>query len=472
MQSLSKAAESAKRAGKGVATLFSRKSADTYIDPNEFAPEILRIQRSPPRPMPRVVLGIALALFAIALIWAAFGRLDIVAVAQGKLVPQSSLKIVQPAEAGIVKEILVEEGQRVKAGQVLMRMDPTLSMADLSALRTELQQKAIAVRRIDAELGGHPFVAEQDDPPVLFREAQAQYLANRRAQEAAIAQERAAWERSKQEMAAAKETRSKLERILPHYRNQEEAFEKLVSSGFTGRLMAEEKARERIEKEQDYRAQEFVVAREQANMALSEKKIAQIETDYLRQLRAERAELTDRVQRLQQEVAKQDHRHALLELKAPQDGRVKDLATHTAGTVAQPGTILMTLVPVDETLLAEVWLSNEDVGFVRPGQPVKLKLAAFQFQKYGMLDAQVEQVAADAADRQDDENSQPGKPVAQLAYRTSISLDKQELKVDDVAYRLASGMQVSAEIKLGERTVLEYLLSPVTKAFHESARER
>jgi hemolysin D len=459
------------RTGKKVFFFLFRSPQSAHTDPNEFAPDILRIQNTPPRPMPRVVLGIALTLAGVALLWAAFGRLDIVAVAQGKLVPQSSLKIVQPAEAGIVKEILVQEGQHVNAGQVLMRMDPTLALADLSALRTELQQKSIAIRRIDAELANQPFVAKPDHPPQLFHEAEALYLANRRAQQAAVAQEQAAWERSKQEMSAARETRNKLEQTLPHYRSQDEAFQKLVKEGFAGRILADDKARERIEKEQDYRTQEFVVAREQANMAFSQTKIAQLGTDYLRRLRTERAELTDRVQRLQQEVAKQDHRNALLELKAPQDGRVKDLATHTVGTVAQPGTILMTLVPVDESLLAEVWLSNEDVGFVRPGQPVKLKLAAFQFQKYGMLDARIEQVAADAADRQE-AGAEQGERSTPLAYRTSIVLDKQILKANDITYRLASGMQVSAEIKLGERTVLEYLLSPVTKAFHEAARER
>lgn len=471
MGRLAKSIASVWQTGMKVFSFLFRSPRDVHTDPNEFASDILRIQTTPPRPMPRAVLGIALALFVVALLWSAFGRLDIVAVAQGKLVPQSSLKIVQPAEAGIVKEILVQEGQQVKAGQILMRMDPTLALADLTALRTELQQKSIAIRRIDAELAGQLFVAGSNDPPQLFREAEAQYLANRRAEEAAIAQERAAWERSRQEMSGARETKSKLEQTLPHYRTQDEAFQKLVKDGFAGRIMADDKARERIEKEQDYRTQGFVVAREQANMTLSEKKIAQLETDYLRRLRTERAELFDRVQRLQQDVAKQDHRHALLELKAPQDGRVKDLATHTVGTVAQPGTILMTLVPVEESLLAEVWLSNEDIGFVRPGQPVKLKLVAFQFQKYGMLDARIEQVAADAADRQE-AGADQGKQGAQLAYRTSVSLDKQILKVDGMSYRLASGMQVSAEIKLGERTVLEYLLSPVRKAFHEAGRER
>jgi hemolysin D len=129
----------------------------------------------------------------------------------------------------------------------------------------------VQYRSVDAELANQPFVAKPDNPPQLFHEAEALYLANRRAQQAAIAQEQAAWERSKQEMSAARKTKNKLEQMLPHYRSRDEAFQKLVKEGFAGRILADDKARERIEKEQDYRTQEFVVAREQANMAFSQK---------------------------------------------------------------------------------------------------------------------------------------------------------------------------------------------------------
>jgi hemolysin D len=453
------------------ASVLHGKRGGRWTDPAEFSPDLLRIQASPPQPLPRRVLGVTLALFASALAWTALGRLDIVAVAQGKLVPQTYLKIVQPAEAGVVKEILVSEGQTVKAGQTLLRMDTTLAAADSEELRAEFRQKSLALRRIDAELSERPFGSLPDDPPRLFREVEAQYLANRRALDAAIAEERAAWERSGQELAAARETREKLEKVLPHYREQDEAYGKLLKNGYAGRLAANDKTRERIEKEQDLKTQQFVMAREQANMTRSERRIVQLKSDYQKQLRAERAEVSERLDKLRQELAKQDHRQALLELKAPQAALVKDLATHTIGTVAQPGAILMTLVPASESLRAEVWLSNEDMGFVRAGQPVKLKFAAFEFQKYGMLEGQVEQVAADAADRQE-ESSETGKKPVPLVYRTLVSLHDQQLTADSVSYRLAPGMQVTAEIRLGERTVLEYLLSPVSKAFHEAARER
>ncbi|WP_310449471.1 HlyD family type I secretion periplasmic adaptor subunit [Sulfuritalea sp.] len=437
------------------------------LSPAEFDPALARLLASPPPPLPKLVLKIALALVAVALVWAAVGRLDIVAVAPGRLVPQTYVKIVQPTEAGVVREILVREGEQVQAGQVLMRMDPTLSAADLAGVRREHERKRLGLRRIDAELAERPFVMESGDAMSVFAEIQAQYTANRHALAAAVDQERAGHERSRQEMQAAEQTRDKLAQTLPMYREQEAAFRKLTADGFSGKLMANDKARERIEKEQDLKTQEHVIARERANMVQSERRVAQIRSDNVRQLQNERAETADRFEKLAQELAKQDHRHGLLELKAPQNGRVKDLATHTTGTVTQPGTILMTLVPDAETLHAEVWLANDDVGFVRPGQEVKLKLAAFQFQKYGMVDGRVEQIAADAAEKTDGDQKLP-----QMAYRTLVSLNRQTLAVDGVPYRLAPGMQLAAEVKLGERTILEYLLSPVQKAWHEAGRER
>lgn len=183
-------------------------------------------------------------------------------------------------------------------------------------------------------------------------------------------------------------------------------------------------------------------------------------------------------QKLQQDWAKQEHRASLLELKAPQAGIVKDLATHTPGTVVSPGTVLMTLVPNDEALQAEVWVKNEDAGFVHPKLPVKIKLSAFPFQKYGMIDGSVTQVSADANESPGSNNpnntqqNSSGNNAGQLAYRTLVSMQTQTLNTDNDPLELSPGMQVAAEIKLGDETVLEYLLSPVRKAFHEAGRER
>lgn len=439
-------------------------------DPREFAPDLLRIEHTPPRPLPRAALLLAVALVVTGLLWAGFSRLDVVAVAQGKLVPKSYLKIVQPSEAGIIREILVGQGEHVQKGQVLMRLDPTLVAADLESLQIEYQRKLLAQRRIDAELLDEPFHELPGDDLEVFAEFLAEYRANRAALEAALAEEASAWEQSKNQLAAAKEIKHKLEKVVPLYRTEDLTYAKLAEQGYVGRLAASEKAREYIEKEEELKTQEYLISREQAALEQSEHRLARIRSDYRKRLRDERAEVALRIKTLQQEIGKQDHRLGLLELRAPQDGLVKSLGTHTVGTVTQPGTILMTLVPYDEPLYAEVWLDNKDVGFVGKGQDTRIKLETFRFQKYGMLDGTVEHVGADA-EEQSEASPAPARPSA-LTYRTLIGLPTQQLEVDGRTYRLLPGMRVTAEINLGTRTVLEYLLSPVRKAFHEGGRER
>src|SRR5258708_2465208 len=338
-------------------------------EPADFSPPPLPIQQKPPPPLAGSMLRPLGALLAGLLLWAVFGRLDIVAVAEGKLVTSSYLKIVQPSEQGIVKEILVKEGEAVKAGQVLIRMDAALTDADVKSIQAEYDNKRLALRRIDAQFSGKSLARQAADPAELYAQVSAQHVANVRAYENALAQERALLDKARHDLAAAQATKTKLEQVLPHYIEQEKAFEKLSTDGFAGRLIYPANQRERIEKEQDLRTQESVIRSSQSLIEQSEQKIAQIGSDYRRQLQTERVEVAAQFERATQELAKLSHRHRLLELRAPQGGIVKALATHTAGTVASPGTILMTLVPERDKPVAEGCVWDQDVLFVVAGQP-------------------------------------------------------------------------------------------------------
>ena len=440
-------------------------------DAQDFAPHIIGVQQQPPSPLPRTVLYGLLALFAVMLIWACVGRLDIVAVAQGKLVPQSFLKIVQPAESGIVREILVSEGEEVGAGQVLVRMDARLSDADSKTLFAELQRKRLQLRRIESELAEVPLRRQADDPNGIYEETEAQLQARRQAHLDALGAEQATLVKAQHDLKGAIEIESKLQKTVPIYKDQADSWDKLAKEGYAGRLLALEKQRTYMEVAQDLRAQAQNVASLRALIAQSEKRIAQITSNYRQQLQNERIETGAIYHKLQQDWDKQQHRHSLLELKAPQAGIVKDLATHTPGTVVAPGTILLTLVPQNEPLVAEVWVDNIDAGFVQAEQKARVKLAAYPFQKYGMLDGVVKQVSADAQEKPEQGNPTI-KSVQQAAYRALINLGSGHLESQGRQLRLVPGMLVNAEIHLGTRTVLEYLLSPVQKVAHEAGRER
>jgi HlyD family secretion protein len=440
-------------------------------DARDFAPDIVGVQERPPSPLPRTVLYSLLALLSMILIWACVGRLDMVAIAQGKLVPQSFLKIVQPAESGVVREILVREGEEVSVGQVLVRMDTRLSDADGRALFAELLRKRLQLRRIESELAGAPLIRHADDPVDLYVQTDAQLQARRRAHADALGAEQATLLKAQHDLNSAIEIREKLQKTLPIYKDQAEAWNRLANEGYAGRLLALDRQRTYMENEQELRAQSQNVASLGALVTQSEKRIAQISSNYRQQLQNERIETAAIHHRLQQDWDKQQHRHSLLELKAPQAGIVKDLATHTPGTVVAPGTILLTLVPHDEPLVAEVWVGNADAGFVQTDQKARIKIAAYPFQKYGLLDGTVRQVSADAQVRSDRGNSD-SRSVQDAAYRALIALTSSHLESRGRQLRLVPGMQVSAEIHLGTRTVLEYLLSPVQVVAHDAGRER
>jgi HlyD family secretion protein len=235
--------------------------------------------------------------------------------------------------------------------------------------------------------------------------------------------------------------------------------------------MLAQRSRERHEAEQDLRAQEHRVEGARATMEQGARREAQIAAAYRAQLQSERVEAELQLARLEQELEKFSHRQRLAELRAPADGVVKDLATQTQGAVLAPGTVLMTMVPDGEALIAEVWLANQDAGFVAGGQSAKLKLASFPFQRYGMLDARVARISADSTERAGN-GGDGAKGGGAYAYRAQLEPLAQELRLGEARHALLPGMQLTAEIKLAERTVLEYILSPVQKIAAEAGRER
>ncbi len=436
------------------------------------------IEREAPSRVSRATMWVVAALCGIMLVWASVGRLDIIASAEGRLVPQTFVKIVQPADAGMVRDILVQEGQRVLAGQVLLRMDTQLSDVDEKALKSELANKALQLRRIDAELAGIVLLQRPGDPADLFAQISAQHRAHRQNYLDTLNQEQQVLQKAKHELASSAEVLRKLQQSVPMLKQQAQSYAEMGKEGYAAGLAVQDKEREYLEREQDLRAQLSTVESLKSAVAQSQTKLEQIRSNYTSGLHNERVEAQSQRQKVEQEWGKQQHKAGLLELRAPQAGFVKDLATHTPGAVVAPGTIVLTLVPENEPLVAEVLIKNDDVGFVHAGQKTKVKLVAYPFQKYGMLDGEVVHLGADAQDPgaqgaagAKDQNGKE-KSAGILNYKALVSLNTQVLTAQGKPLKLVPGMQVVTEINQGSRTVMEYLLSPVQKAFHESARER
>lgn len=444
--------------------LFATETAD-------FTPDLLTIQEQPPSRLPRTVGYVTVGLFGLLLAWATFGKLDIIAGAEGRLVPRNYSRVLQPAEAGIVREVLVRDGEEVKAGQVLMRMDATTASADMGMLKADAALKALGLRRIDAELRGQPLLIDVRDPPELAVQVLAQYRARRQSYLDALAQEQATLERAQHDLIAARQQLAKLQATVPLYQRSANSYEKLVKEGFVSELGANDKLRERIEKEQELKTQEANMGSMTSAVEQSRKKLAQIKSGYESQLLNERVELQSQQQRTDGELQKQAYKSGLLALKATEAGTVKDMAIYSPGAVVQPGAALLNLVPKNEPLYAEVAIRNEDVGFVAPGQSVKVKLQAYPFQKYGMLEGTVELISADSSANDPQKATAMGQ--SPQSYKALVKLASQELRASNgEVLKLTPGMVAQAEIHQGQRTVLEYLLSPVQMVAQEAGRER
>lgn len=447
----------------------------TVLSPEalDFAPGLLSIQESPPARLPRTVMYMVSALFFILLLWAIFGKLDITASAEGRLVPMTYVKIVQPADAGIVQEILVKDGESVKAGQVLMRMDTKLAEADSKTIGNDLALRSLQLRRIDAELSGKPLTRNSSDPDDLFRQIASQHRDHRLSYTDALGQAGQALQKAKREYDSSREVLTKLRETTPIFKQQADAYANMGRDGYAPQLTVRDKQREYLEKAQDLRAQESTVASLEAAVNQAQKQIDQITSKYRSDLQNERVEAEGQHRKLEQDWIKQEHKSGLLELKASQSGIIKDIATHTIGAVVSPGTVLLSIVPESEPLVAEVMVKNDDVGFVYPQQKVKVKLAPYPFEKYGMLDGEVTRIQADS---ENDAQSRPAnKDKAQTppsVYKVIISLNSQILLAQGRQFKLVPGMQVVAEINQGNHSVMQFLLSPVSKTLSESGHER
>lgn len=432
----------------------------------DFAPDLLTLQESPPSQLPRAAVLVVVALLAGLLVWAIWARLDIVATAPGRLVPASFTKVVQPAEPGVVSEVLVKDGDFVRTGQVLLRLDPRLAQADAGSLAHDAELRRLTLLRIDAELASRPLLLPPGATPALAAQVMAQYTAKRRSHEDAVAQDEAALQKAQAELGAAKQNVLKLREIVPITQAAADKHAELEKSGFVSQIAAGDRRREHVEKSQELQVQIESVNALQAAIVQQERKLAAVRSSYRSALENERLDALAQLNRIRQEQDKSSVRTGQLEIRAPADGIVKDLAVTAAGAVVQAGALLLNVVPRNEPLQAEVLLGNEDAGFVAVGQNVQVKVGAYPFQKYGLLEGKVTHVAADATQAQ-------GGQASTLTYRALVRLERQSLKSPDgETLALAPGMLVAAEIHQGDRTVMEYLLSPVQKAAQEAGRER
>ena len=444
-----------------------REQQAVKVEEADFLPAALEILEKPASPIGRVMMLTILLFFAIAMAWSVIGRVDVVATAQGKLVPKGNIKVIQPAELGVVRAIHVENGQAVKAGDVLVELDTTMSGADEESAKLELQVARVDKARAEALLRGvdggeatfeAPAGLSQTVSVMQDRLIKSQ-LEEYHASIASYTQQRREREA---EARVVKQEIAKLEETIPLLEEQVEARAELVEKGLSPRFTYLEYQERLVGQKRDLDIQRDQLARVGASMEAVDKQIEQLRQEFRKTALADLAEAQDRIVGQGQALTKASKRRELQALTAPVDGKVQQLAIHTVGGVVQAGDALMVVVPSDITLQVEANVLNKDIGFVHEGQEVEVKLEAFPFTKYGVIHGRLDHLARDAV--QDEHLG--------LIYPAKISIEKNSIMVEGKEVNLGPGMALTAEIKTGKRRLIEFILSPLLRYKDESMRER
>jgi hemolysin D len=458
----------------------------------EFLPAALEIIETPASPLGRGIAFGILAFFCAALAWSWFGYVDIIATAQGRLLPTGRVKVVQPLEAGIVREIRVQDGDIVHAGDLLVALDGTTTSAERDRVAHDLMTAELDISRLlalkkesDPGKAVEALVAPDNAAAHELEMARAFTWAQAAEQVAKIA---ALDQQIDQKHAESEEVRAgidKLQATIPLLQQKDVLRTKLLAMEYGNRFAWLDAEQALQEAQHDLLVQGRKAVETDAARAALERQRDQTRAEYAHKVLSDLADAEQKASQQTQDLVKAERKSAETELRAPIDGVVQQLAIHTLGGVVTPAQQLLVIVPEGQSLILEAMVSNADVGFVHAGQEVEVKVETFNFTRYGLIHGRVISISPDVVTedkRPTDEsgaNSADAKNVkgdqqanSSPSYVARVALEGTSMMVDGRTEQLRPGMAVTAEIKTGSRRILEYLLSPLRQYSQEAIRER
>jgi hemolysin D len=470
------------------------KTPGAHLSDREFLAPALEILETPPSPVHVAFLWTICAFVLVALVWAYFGRVDIVAAAQGKFQPTGRVKVVEPLETGRVADIRVANGSVVKAGDILVELDRSTAEADVEGARAELSSARAEILRREAALvaaeahrvDSPPKIDWPDDVAPASRERELRVLA---ADFAQLAANQASFVAEKAQKAA---ERDKLALTIATQKNLVATLKERVDMRTK---LVEEKAGAKaavIDATETLQYQITQQAKQEQELASLSAGIEVVARDADKAVQAfvsdDAEKLEDaerRVEDVEQRLAKAQAELDRLTLRAPIAGRVQSSIITNVGQVVASGQEIMRIVPDASGLEIEAYVRNRDIGFVSVGQEAAVKVESFPFTRYGVIKAHVVRIARDAIPEPDAgaiegdparvsaaQGFAGGERTQNLVFPIVLKPDDATITVDGVAEPLTSGMAVTVELKTGARRMLEYLFAPVVEVASKAMRER
>lgn len=443
---------------------FEKFIQSLETDDKEFLPVAIEVLEKPPSPMGRLLIWFVLLLLIVALAWAFLGNIDEVAVAQGKIIPKGYTKVIQAEDKGIVKNINVKNGQKVKSGEILLELDPTVTETDLNSVRKEIAYYRLNIERINAELTSKPFnITDKKGFDAKDLSAQLSLYQSRQAEknsrlELLDAQIR---QSSNEAQVIAADLQKNIE-LLKIAQEREQMVEKLHQQDAVAYFTVLGYRSSRVEIEQNMRAANANY--EKATAAILATKVSRQSylAEHTRELQEQLALYRKELMRLEETERKAAQKNRLIQIISPVAGIVHSLNIHTIGAVVTEAQAILMIVPEETEFEVEAWLENKDSGFVKMGQEVEIKVESYSFQKFGVLKGLVKEIGADSI-----EDPNKGR-----LYKIIVSLEDNKLSRAEQELKIGPGMNVTAEIKTRQKRVIDFFLEPIQKYKSEALRER
>ena len=406
----------------------------------EFLPAVLEIQETPPHPLPRVVLWVISSLIFLALIWSILGKINIIATAQGKVIPSDFVKYVQSMNSATVSKILVQDGQYVESGATLIELNSIITQAELAKLENNYVQDSLNVIRYQNllnKLANLPLLAWPKTK--IFTPEQTQNSQNQFDSQWLEFQDKllsieATQHHYDESIRTSRSIASKYQQTLPILREKEADYKELYNKNFMSQHGYLDVSKQRIELQQSLAEEQGklreIQAQKQESVRQKELTISEFRRDIgERLLAANQAKVGNH-----EEYLKAQQNQNYTRLTAPVSGYITQLAVHTVGGVVTPAQALLAVVPRNGGIMVQVQLENKDIGFVRPKQEVAIKVEAFPFTRYGTLHGVVKSVSADALLDPDKQKKD------QLLYNVYVQLDNDFIVVNGIKQLLTPGM--------------------------------
>jgi hemolysin D len=439
-------------------------------DHHDFRPILAEIEERPVNPLGRIFLWTIVGFMALAVLGMCFLKIDMVVSARGKIIPAGDVKVLQPLETGVVVGIHVKEGDFVKAGSVLMEIDPSIDRADLEGKEKNLKFSRLAMERANAVLGGAGFNPPgKAYTPETLRTQKEQYLAQRAVHDSTLRGKEKEFQEVEKSLKSLKEEVSSIRDILAVIREDERRQKALVQIGALAENRYREKVRDRLnmERELEVKAGQVDQAAEKLGRIREEMEI--FRSTFREKLLAELATNTQGKNTLEAEVSNLKFKQEKRFIVAPVNGYIHLLPVKTPGGVVTTAQTVVTLVPEGTPLVVKALVQNRDIGFVREGQECVVKVDTYDFQKYGTIAGTLATVSPFVLEEKEKE----ARAENESGFPVFVALLSEELKTKDgLTHRIRPGMSATAEVRVGERRVIEFFLFPVIKYLDEGLKVR